>query len=393
VNDTSMTRLILICNAGSTSLKFKLFHMPSEAVVLSAQIERVGSDRAMFSLVKDETVITAGPLEIADYAAGVELFVDAVQRELGFALEPSAIGYKTVLAKDFFGVHIITEDVLEAMREWYDVAPAHNGPYLAAISTLTARWPDVPHVAVFETHFHRTIPEARALYGLPLEWAKDYGIRRYGYHGSSHRYVTETVRKQHEDASHIISCHLGGSGSISAVKDGESIDNSFGFSLQTGVMHGSRVGDVDAFVFPFLMRRGYSAEQIEEALTKNGGLKGLSGISGDLRDIEEQLDLDPRANLAFDVYVEHVLREIGRAYAVLGGLTDLIFTGGIGENSRLLRAEVITKLSHLGLKLDEAKNLEIEGEGRIDCSGPRIHVLPTNEELIVAREVFSCLFT
>lgn len=383
---------VLVCNAGSTSLKFRLFTMPKETVTLSARIERIGSDKSLFSLTKDDVPLVEVECAIPDYESGIARFIEEAAKAEGH-LAPDVIGFKTVLAKGFYGVHKVDQEVMQAIAEWQDVAPAHNIPYLAAMKSLASVWPDVPQVALFETHFHRTIPETRRLYGIPLEWSEAYGIKRYGYHGSSHRFVSQTLREKHQDASHIISCHLGGSGSISAILDGESISNSFGFSLQTGVMHSNRVGQLDAFIFPFLMRRGLSEEDIVKTLTTASGLYGISGISGDLRDIEEQLDINPRANLAFDVYVEHVLREFGAAYAVLGGLTDVVFTGGIGENSPLLRAQVVNRLSHLGLQLAEEKNIEVPDDRRIDDGGVRIHVINTNEELIVAREAYACQFS
>lgn len=385
-------RQVLICNAGSTSLKFRLFDMPRESVVLSAKVERIGSEHALFQIEAADREKITEERPILDYEAGIALFIEAAAAA-GVILNPDVIGYKTVLAEGFFGIHKVDDAVKDAMRAWLDVAPAHNGPYLAAMSTMEAAWPDVPQVAVFETYFHRTIPEARRLYSIPLEWSETYGIKRYGYHGTSHRYVAETLRQRYADASHIISCHLGGSGSVSAILNGESIHNSFGFSLQTGVMHNNRSGQIDAFIFPFLMRRGLTAGEIEETLAKKSGILGVSGISGDMRDIEEQLDLDPRANLAFDVYVEYLLREIGSAYAVLGGLTDVAFTGGIGENSPLLRAEVISRLGHMGLTLAEDKNLEGLDQVRIDNGDVRIHVIAANEELIVAREAYRCQFS
>lgn len=386
------SKQVLVCNAGSTSLKFRLFTMPEEKVIASAKIERIGSQKSWFSMSAGDALLLEEEVSIPDYESGIARFISEAKKH-EVALAPDVLGFKTVLADGYFGVHKVDPLVLDAMRAWQDVAPAHNGPYLAVMKSLADTWPEVLQVALFETYFHRTIPEPRRLYGIPLEWSEAYGIKRYGYHGTSHRFVSETLGGAFDDATHIISCHLGGSGSISAILNGESISNSFGFSLQTGVMHNNRAGDLDAFIFPFLMRRGLTSEAIEKALTKESGLLGVSGISGDLRDIEEQLDINPRANLAFDVYVEHVLREVGSAYAVLGGLTDFVFTGGIGENSPLLRAEVVSKLSHFGLRLADEKNIEVPEDRRIDDGGVRIHVINTNEELVVAREVYQCQFS
>lgn len=385
-------RHVLVCNAGSTSLKFRLYGMPSETLLLMAKAERIGSDHALFEWQTGDAEPERETLAMPDYASGVRHFLQTAKAK-GVALNPDLIGCKPVLAEGFAGVHPVDEAVKAGLSAWLDVAPAHNGANLETLNALGSIWPDVPQIAVFETYFHRTIPEARRLYGIPAAWSDGFGIKRNGYHGTSHRYVSETLRARFEDASHILSCHLGGSGSVCAVLNGESVHNSFGFSLQTGVLHGQRTGDMDAFIFPFLMRRGLSADEIEKTLSTRSGILGVSGISGDMRDIEEQLDLNPNANLAFDVYVEHLLREIGSAYAVLGGLTDLVFTGGIGENSPLLRADVIGRLPHLGLALAEDKNLEVPDDDRIDSGGVRIHVIPTNEELIVAREAYQCHFS
>ena len=382
---------ILICNAGSTSLKFKLWEMPGYAVLAEGRVERVGADNAIFSYASSAGKCRHEPISIPDYTAGIRMFLDALSasdlRAVESLSEIAAVGYKTVLSKDHYGVHELTDEVLDGMRAYFSVAPAHNGPYLEAIAILKKLLPEARQIGVFETAFHRTIPEERCVFPIPYEWTEKYGIRRMGYHGASHGYIAERLKAYRR----VVSCHLGGSASICAILDGKSMDNSFGFSLQMGIPHASRTGDVDVYIVPYLLKQGLSLEEIYAGLGKNGGLKGISGTSGDMRDIEQAIDEgNARAELALKVFATHVLRYIGAYSMEIGGLDALAFTGGIGENSARLRRMVLEGMAHLGVRIDAQANEHGSGERRIstDDSAVAIFVIPANEEYMVVRETY-----
>ena len=382
---------ILICNAGSTSLKFKLWRMPELEVLAEGKVERVGSDSAIFHYQAGDFAIDADGLSVPDYTDGIRRFLDALSAPEGGAVaslnEIEAVGFKTVLSRDHYGVHFLTPEVLEGMRAYLSVAPAHNGPYLEAISVFERLLPDTPRVGVFETAFHRTIPLARRIFTVPYEWYEKYGVMRMGYHGASHGYIAQKLKHKRR----VISCHLGGSASICAILDGKSMDNSFGFSLQMGIPHASRTGDVDPYLVPYLLEQGLTLDEIYEGLGKSGGMKGLSGTSGDIRDVDAAIRAgSPRAKLALDVLATHILRYIG-AYAMeIGGLDALAFTGGIGENYAPLRRMVLEGMAHMGVVIDEDANERGSGERIITAPGSAIeaHVIPANEEFMVVNETY-----
>ena len=384
---------ILICNAGSTSLKFKLWGMPGLAVLAEGRCERVGAENAIFSYSCGAFSERVEPVAIADYSTGIKMFLDRLTDPAHGALAGldrlDAVGFKTVLSKGHLGVHVLDEEVLEGMRAYMTVAPAHNGPYLEAIRVFTELLPDVKRVGVFETAFHRTIPLYKRIFAVPYEWYEKYGIMRMGYHGASHGYIAERMAARGH--RRVISCHLGGSGSICAILDGKSVDNSFGLSLQMGIPNASRTGDVDAYLVPYLLSEGMTLEEIYAGFGKNGGLKGISGTSGDMRDIEAALAAgSERARLALDYYTNAIMNYIGAYYMQLGGLDALAFTGGIGENSARLRGAVMERLRHIGVVPDEVANSEGVGERRISApeSGAEVWVIPAGEELMVVRETY-----
>ena len=385
---------ILICNAGSTSLKFKLWDMPALHVLAEGKVERVGSTDAIFHYLNAGFAIRQSNLAIPDYTAGIKRFLDALSAAQGGAVaslsEIDAVGFKTVLAKGFYGVHELTEEVKNGMRAYFTVAPAHNGPYLEAIAVFEKLLPDVPRVGVFETAFHRTIPMARRIFPVPYEWYEKYGVMRMGYHGASHGYIAQKL----SDKRRVISCHLGGSASICAILDGKSMDNSFGFSLQMGIPHASRTGDVDPYLVPFLLEQGLTLQEIYDGLGKSGGLKGISGTSGDIRDIDDAIRSgSQRAQLALDVLVTHIIRYVG-AYAMeLGGVDAIAFTGGIGENYAPLRRAVLEAMGFMGMVIDDEANECGAGERLISApeSAIEAHVIPANEELMVVRSTYALI--
>lgn len=385
---------ILICNAGSTSLKFKLWDMPALSVLAEGRVERVGSGDAIYSWQIGGQGDRRTGLSIADYTAGVRLFLETLtDPSVGAvaALEDiSAVGFKTVLSKGFPGVHLLTPEALRGMEDMMSVAPAHNGPYLEVIRVFEALMPDAPRVGVFETAFHAGIPLERRVYPVPYEWYERYGVMRMGYHGASHGYIAQRLAGKRR----VISCHLGGSGSLCAILDGKSVDNSFGLSLQAGIPHAQRAGDIDPYIIPYMLAQGLTMDEILRELGKNGGLKGLSGTSGDLRDVTAAIEAgSERAKLALDVYVTGIVRYIGAYYLELGGLDAIAFTGGIGENSALVREKVLERLEPIGVRFDREKNSACRGEAEISAAGSSasVHVIPANEELMVVRGAYELL--
>ncbi|MBQ6322823.1 MAG: acetate/propionate family kinase [Lachnospiraceae bacterium] len=390
--------ILLVCNAGSTSLKFKLFDMPAETVLAEAKVERIGrTDNGIFTYQNPQgAYVHAEKVDIPTYTEGIRMFLECLLNPaepvgvLRDVKQIERIGFKTVLAPGY-GVARIDQDVTEKMREFLDVAPAHNGPYLEAVEHFKKLLPDAIQVGVFETAYHSTIPKERYLYAVPYEWYEKYGFRRMCYHGASHSYVAETVAGLFGGTGKLISCHLGGSCSLCAIENGISMDSTFGLSLQNGVCHANRCGDIDVYVFPFLKNRGLSDEEILYGLEKNGGLLGISGVSNDMRELREAAAAgNERADLAIRHFVNGIVKYIGAFYAELGGLDTLVFTAGIGENDSELRREVCRQTAHLGIQLaKEAKDL---GGGNLllsaEDSPVRVLVIPANEELGVARKSY-----
>jgi len=391
--------IILICNVGSTSLKFKLYQMPEEIKLATGKVERVGDrSNAIFSFENTNTGFkeTLEKLDMPTYTDGIKLFIQYLTKSEGAAIDSidlvDGIGFKTVLSKGFYGVHLLDEAVLSGMEEYLDIAPVHNSCYLEAIREFRSLLPEKALVGVFETEFHTTIPLERKLYGIPYEWYEQYGIQRFGYHGASHRYISEWINERY-GKSKIISCHLGGSCSICAIEDGRSIDTSFGFSLQTGVLHANRVGDLDAYIIPFLMNRGFTMEDILSGLDNKGGLLGISGVSNDMRFLMEQVEKNDRAALAVAMFCNDIVRYAGAFYAQLGGLDHLVFTGGIGENQSDIRAEICKRLAVLGVELDEEANRNLKTDNVISKQGSKVmvHIIATDEEAIVVRKTYQHL--
>jgi len=371
--------------------------MPDEQVLAEAKEERIGGgDNAIFTYKNwnSGSVVCHEGLCIPTYTKGVHLFLDALLHAedavLNDVKQIERVGFKTVLAKGYYGTHRLTPDVLEAMRKMLVVAPAHNGPYLEAIAQLADVFPDAMLIGAFETEFHTTIPLERRICGIPYDWYETYGIQRLGFHGASHRYIADTIVQQEGATGKLISCHLGGSCSLCAIVDGKSADTSFGFSPQTGICHANRTGDLDAYVIPYLLQEGLLMEDILTGLEKEGGLFGISGISNDLREITEAIPMNARAKLALESFCNEIVKYIGAFYAEMGGLDHLTFTGGIGENSALVRKKVCEGLAHLGILLNEEKNCNPVSDPIISSpSSPvKIHVIPANEELVVARKTF-----
>lgn len=390
---------ILICNVGSTSLKFKLYDMPACTVLSQGKVERVGSDGdAIFQYENLLTgkIITGDKASIPSYRFGIEKYLawlmDARHGVIGSISDIARVGYKTTLSKGYFGTHELTGEVIAGMHEWLPLAMLHNTGYIQAIEVMREALPNAIFLGCFETGFHRDIPLARRLYGVPYEWYQKYGVQRLGYHSASHGYIAGVLNEKADGKPYkAISCHLGGSSSVCAIENGKSIDTSFGMSLQSGLIHATRVGDMDCDLFEFLRHEGLTDAEIHEGFEKKGGLLGLSGVSGDLRYIEEAANAgNERAKLAIDVFVNGIVHFIGAFYVDLGGLDYLVFTAGIGENSDTLRRMVCEKLSVLGVALDESKNAGKRGAGDLTAPESKVQVLviPTDEELGIARQTY-----
>jgi acetate kinase len=383
---------ILVANLGSTSFKYRLFDMTDERVLARGGVERIGSEQAKCFVEvaghREEATLSA-----RDHAVAVRLCLQqlADKQCLASPAELAAIGFKAVHAEGITGVHRVDERVLAAMEAYNDVAPAHNPPYVTAMRLLARDLPEIPLVAAFETGFHETIAPAEKLYAIPLEWAEKHGIKRWGFHGASHRFIAgRTAQLLGNPAARIISCHLGGSSSLCAIRAGKSIGSSLGMSPQSGLPHNNRVGDFDVFALPALLRgTGKTLAELLDDLANRAGLEGLSGAGRDLRDIEQAAATgDARAQLALDVFVASVRHYLGAYLVLLGGADAIVFTGGIGENSVAMREAICRDLEWFGIRLDKAANQKARGEARIDGPDSRVQlwIMPTNEELIVARQ-------
>jgi acetate kinase len=382
---------VLVANLGSTSFKYRLFDMTDEKVLARGGVERIGAERSR-CFVEVEGKKGEDQLEARDHAVAVRLCLNQLI-DFGCLKDPSelaAIGFKAVHAEALSGVQRVDGKVLAAMEAYADVAPAHNPPYVRAMRLLSEQLPQIPLVAAFETGFHETVSPAHRLYAVPLEWAEKHGVQRWGFHGASHRYIGErTAHLLRNPDAKVISCHLGGSSSLCAIQGGRSQANSLGMSPQTGLPHNNRVGDFDPFALPVLLRAtGKTLEQLLDDLANRSGLLGVSGYN-DPRDIEQGAAKgETRARLALDLFVASVRNYLGSYLLLLNGADAIVFTGGIGENSSVMRAAVCANLDWFGIYLDPVRNQEAKGEVPIHSAGSRVEVwiMPTNEELIVARQ-------
>jgi len=385
---------ILVANLGSTSLKWRLFDFSN------------GGERLLHK---------GGFERVADYPKAIEDCLGQL-RDNGYIAGDSdltAVGFKTILAKGMNGCVRLDESVVQAMEAFNAIAPAHNPPYISGIRLFAQRMPHTPLVGLFETAFYQWASEAAMRYAVPDAWYQA-GVRRWGFHGASHKFIAErsaellgrqdvAARARNlyldggkspvrEPSLRVISCHLGGSSSITAIRNGVAIGNSMGMSPQSGLPHNNRVGDLDSFAVPFVMRTlGLSLDEVERQLCRDGGLKGLSGVSNDIRDICSAAEQgNAKAKLALDAFLASARLWIGSYFLELNGCDSLVFTAGIGENRAELRTAICANLDQLGIALDPAKNAATKAqEAVISAASSRVKVMviPTNEELVVAREV------
>ena len=390
---------ILVPNLGSTSLKYQLLETEGEKVLARGKIERIGSTASpitQWDAASGSELKEVAP--VPDHRAAVRLLLRHLtelhpQAEVKDVI--AAVGFKAVHGgPSYCGTFRVDDALLAAMEEFSAVAPVHNPVYIQAMQIFREVLPGVPMVAVFETGFHASLPEKARTYGIPFEWQEKYGVRRYGFHGSSHRYLAGRVPQllgRPASELRLVSCHLGGSSSLCAVCAGKSVDTSFGFSAQSGIEHATRCGDLDPFIMLRVMQKEkLTPAQASEILCKNCGLLGISGHSSDVRDLEEEAaGGHPRSALALEVMVYEVKKYIGAFAAAMGGLNAVAFAGGIGENSWRVRSDVCRDMEFLGIRLDEEANRQPSRADRI-ISGPNsgvaVLVVYTNEELVVARE-------
>lgn len=385
---------ILAINAGSSSLKFQLFEMPDEEVLAKGLIDRIGINGSTFNLETGEKTNTITK-DIEDHEAAVKLLLNQLieLKVIESFDEIDAVGHRVVHGGEYFSESIvIDDDVISKIEEVSELAPLHNPPNLTGIHAFKEFLSNVPMVAVFDTAFHQTMPEKSYLYSLPYEYYEKYGIRKYGFHGTSHKYVSERaaeILNRPYNQLRVITCHLGNGASITAVENGKSIDTSMGFTPLAGVTMGTRSGDLDPAIIPYLIEKtGMNATEVVDILNKKSGLLALSGISNDLRDIQEAAATNKRAELALEIFAARIHQYIGSYAARMAGVDAIVFTAGVGENSKLIRSKILTGLEFMGVYWDPALNNECGREGLINYphSPVKVLVIPTNEEVMIARD-------
>lgn len=392
---------ILVVNVGSTSFKYRLIDFPSEAVLAEGRLERIGASESPVEF-RAGAHSENGTAPLPDYGAAIRrMMADLTgpHSPVHRLEEIDAVGFKTVVLDGEPGCYVLTDDLIARMEAMNGVAPAHNPPYVLAVRTMRELFPTLPLVGLFESSFHVTMPDYVSAYGVPWSWREKHGVRRLGYHGASHRYVSEAAPKLAGlDPAHcrLVSAHLGGSSSLCAVRDGKSIDTSMGMSPQSGVEHSTRNGELDVFAVLHVMdRERLSTEDVRRVLCKESGLAGVSGTSGDVRDLEAGIAAgNDRARLALDMFCYNVKKTIGAYAAALGGLDVIGLAGGIGERGVRVRDRILTGLEFLGIRLDSARNAEHTGQEGVlsaEDSTVKVVVVRTNEELIVAREAYRIL--
>lgn len=387
---------ILSVNAGSSSLKFTLFDMPEEKELISGVFERIGIENSFYTIklngekIKKET-------ELKDHKAAFELLVkELIDNKIVDSLDEIAgIGHRIVQGGSYFDKTVLaTEDNISIVEKLSSLAPLHNPAAVVGIRAAQSVFPNATQTLVFDTAFHQTMEEEVYLYPVPYEWYTKYAVRRYGAHGTSHKYVSMRANEilDNEDAR-LITCHIGNGASISAVKAGKCVETSMGLTPNAGLMMGTRCGDIDATILPYIMEEtGMSAKEMDTALNKQSGLLGISGVSSDSRDIEDGINNgDERCILAQKMYVKRIVDFIAKYYVELGGCDAIIFTAGVGENSISTRMEVMEKLACLGVKPDEKRNNVRGKEALISADNSKIpvYVIPTNEELMIATDTYN----
>jgi acetate kinase len=394
---------ILVINAGSSSLKYQLYDMTDESVLAKGRVERIGMDASIVVHEPKDREDLRYVEEILDHTTAVRVVLQKLtDPEYGVIQsieEIDAVGHRIVhggekLTKSM----IIDENVKQEIRSLFDLAPLHNPAHLMGILAIENNLPNVPQTVVFDTAFHHTMPPICYMYPIPKVLYRKHKVRRYGFHGTSHQYVSEQAAKflnKPLESLKIITCHIGNGASVTAIKDGKSYDTSMGMTPLEGLMMGTRSGDIDPAIVPYAMaKEELTINEVNSMLNKHSGLMAISGLSSDMREITESMDTDPNAKLAFDMFEYRLRKYIGSYAAALNGVDVIVFTAGIGENSVVLRKQVCENLTYLGVKLDEQRNAERSSKDRrisADDSRVEVLVIPTNEELMIARDTYRLL--
>lgn len=390
---------ILVLNCGSSSVKYKLIEIKANKVLAEGGVEKIGLSGAFIKFKLADGSKKIVELDIADHNGAIKAILDTLtSAEYGCIKsfdEIEAVGHRVVHGGEKFNKSVlINDEVIAKIKECYGIAPLHNPVNMAGIDAITANMPNVPQVAVFDTAFHQTMPAKAYMYALPYKYYKEDGVRRYGFHGTSHRYVSRRACEYlgvDYNSTKVITCHIGNGGSITAVDCGKSIDTSMGLTPVEGLMMGTRCGDVDPGALTFLMQKhNLSAEDMQNIINKKSGLAGFTEVSSDMREIGAAMDEgNERAKLGFEMYENRILKYVGAYAAEMGGVDVIVFTGGVGENQVTIRANVCRPLEFIGVKLDEEKNATIHGEEALISNADskvKVVVIPTDEEYMIARD-------
>ena len=389
---------ILVLNSGSSSVKYKLIDTDGEHVLAEGGVEKIGLDDGFLKYKRADGSKAIINLGLTDHKGAIEavlrLLTDPAEGCIRSYGEIDAVGHRVVHGGEKFAKSVlIADDVKRMIRECYDIAPLHNPANMTGIEAMEALLPGVPQVGVFDTAFHQTMPASSFMYALPYKYYKEDGVRRYGFHGTSHRYVSQRVCEilgvDIKDVK-IITCHVGNGGSITAIEGGRSVDTSMGLTPTEGLMMGTRVGDVDPGALTYLMtKHGLTAADMQRIINKESGMAGISGISSDMREIEAAVNAgDERASLGLEMYIKRITKYIGAYAAEMGGVDIIVFTGGVGENQTGLRADVCAPLAFMGVEIDKEANAARGVEAVISTAASKVKVVvvPTDEELMIARD-------
>ena len=386
---------ILSVNAGSSSLKFTLFELPFEKVVVSGTFEKIGIDGSFYTIkYKGEKIKKEAPLK--NHTDAVKILMNELidMKILDSYEDLDAVGHRVVHGGDtYFDSIIITPEVEAKIEELIPLGPLHNPANLIGIRSFKEILPNTPQVAVFDTAFHQTMKDEEFLYAVPMEWYEKYAVRKYGFHGTSHKYIATKMREILGEDKKIISCHLGNGASLCAIKDGKCVDTSMGFAPLAGFIMGTRSGDIDPSIIPYVMdKTGETVDEVLTDLNKKSGMLALTGLSSDMRDIEEAyLNKEPKCVRAMNMYIKHIANYLSMYNTLLEGTDYIVFTAGIGENSNVVRKLLIDKFKFMGVKIDEEKNNQrgITGEISTEDSTIKVIVLPTDEELMIAKDTYN----
>lgn len=392
---------ILVLNCGSSSIKYKLFDMDSKEVIAQGGIEKIGLKGSFLKLTLPDGSKKVLEKDIPEHTVGVEFILNTLTGSEYGAIksldEINAVGHRMVHGGERFSESVLlNKEVLDAFIACNDLAPLHNPANLKGVNAITAILPNVPQVGVFDTAFHQTMPDYAYLYAIPYELYEKYGVRRYGFHGTSHRYVSQRVCEflgVKPEGQRIITCHIGNGGSIAAIKDGKCMDTTMGLTPLEGLMMGTRSGDIDAGAVTFIMdKEGLNTTGVSNLLNKKSGVLGISGVSSDMREIESAVAAgNKQAILAEKMYFHRIKKYVGAYAAVLGGVDAIVFTGGVGENQASCRAAVCEALEFMGVKMDKSRNSVrgVEAVISADDSKVKVVVIPTDEELVIASDTMA----